>query len=168
MEGGGIQTEAHLPAAGEWGLVLVAVLVALAGWGIARQMYIAQPELPAAIAARAGPIYTMIREKYYVDELYELVVLRPFYALCRAFHSLDVWVVDGAVNGARHATIGLSHLSSFYDRWVVDLAVNGVGWFVRGSSFVLRRAQTGVVQNYAAAMVLGAFVLLGMYLIFAI
>ena len=103
-EGGGVETEAHYSASAEWGLVGIAVAVALAGWGIARQMYMAQPELPAAIAARAGPIYTMIREKYYVDELYELVVLRPFYALCRAFHSLDVWVVDGAVNGARHAT----------------------------------------------------------------
>ena len=48
----------------------------------------------------------------------------------------------------------------------MDLAVNGVGALVRGSSFVLRRAQTGLVQNYAAAMIFGSFVLLGIYLVF--
>ena len=163
--GGGVETATHYGAGAEWGFLGFAVLVALAGIGLARQMYIVRPELPAAVAARVGVLYRLIREKYYVDEFYEAVVLRPFYAGCRLFHWIDVWVVDGAVNGARHATVGLSHLSNVHDRWVVDLAVNAVGWSVRGSSWILRRAQTGMVQNYAAAMVLGSFILLGIYLI---
>ncbi len=156
----------HYGPAAEWGLVAIAVAVALAGIGLARQMYVTNTALPGAFTARAGALYRLVAGKYYVDEFYDLVVLRPFYALCDLYHWTDRWIVDGAVNGARNLTIGLSHVSSFNDRWVVDLAVNGVGAFVRGSSFILRRAQTGVVQNYAAAMVLGTFLLMGIYLIF--
>ena len=153
------------PAITEWAFMAIAIAVALAGIGLARQMYIIRPELPAAVAARAGALYRLVAGKYFVDELYGRIVLGPFYALCEVFRWLDMRVVDGAVNGVRHMTIGLSIASNVNDRWVVDLAVNGVGALIRGSAFVLRRVQTGVVQNYAAAMVLGTFMLLGIYLI---
>jgi len=165
-DGGGVEANAHYTPLAEWGFVFIAVMVALAGIGLARQMYINNPSMPAAFASRAGALYTLVAEKYYVDEFYELTVLRPFYGLCNLYHWIDRWIIDGAVNGVRNLTVGLSHVSNFNDRWVVDLAVNGVGAFVRGSSFILRRAQTGVVQNYAAAMVLGTFLLMGIYLIF--
>ena len=163
--GRGVATAHHFGVLSEWGLALFATLIAAAGIGLALQMYLYRPEMPAAFAARAGVLYRMVAGKYYVDELYDLVVLRPYAALCHLFQWLDRWVVDGAVNGARHLTMALSYLSSFGDRWGVDLAVNGVGALVRGSSFALRRLQTGVVQNYAAAMIFGTFVLLGIYLV---
>ena len=130
-------------------------------------MYIERPQLPAVFVARVGLLYPLVAGKYYVDELYEAVVLKPFYGWCAFFSWIDRTIVDGAVNGARHVTVGMSYVSSFIDRWVVDLGVNGVGAFVRAGSWVLRRAQTGVVQNYAAAMIFGSFVLLGIYLVYA-
>jgi NADH-quinone oxidoreductase subunit L len=166
-EGGGVEASKHFSAATEWGLVGIATLVALAGFWLARRMYILRPELPAAFAAGVGPIYPLVLGKYYVDELYEAVVLKPFYGWCHFFSWVDRRIVDGAVNGARHFTIALSYVSSFLDRWVVDLGVNGVGAFVKGGSWVLRRAQTGMVQNYAAAMIFGSFVLLGIYLVYS-
>jgi NADH-quinone oxidoreductase subunit L len=74
-----------------------------------------------------------------------------------------VYVVDGLVNGARHVTIGTSHLSHANDRWIVDGLVNLVGAVVGAAAALLRRLQTGVVQSYAAAMVFGIFVLLVLY-----
>ena len=165
--GGGVEAEAHVPPIAEGGLMVLATLIALAGIGLARQMYVNRPELPASVASRAGALYRLVAGKYYVDELYDWMILRPFSMLCNLFRWIDQWMVDGAVNGVRHMTMGLSHASNFNDRWVVDLAVNGAGALVRGSSFVLRRAQTGIVQNYAAAMILGSFLLLGIYLVFS-
>jgi NADH:ubiquinone oxidoreductase subunit 5 (subunit L)/multisubunit Na+/H+ antiporter MnhA subunit len=98
-----------------------------------------------------------------VDELYDFLLIRPFYALCRAARTFDVWIVDGSVNGVRHVTIGLSHVSDANDRWFVDGLVNLAGYTVRGASHVFRRVQTGVVQNYAVMMVFGVFLLLVIY-----
>jgi NADH-quinone oxidoreductase subunit L len=166
-EGGGIEASKHFSPIIEWGLVFLATLVAAAGIGLAYRMYMVRPETPAAFAASVGPLYALVAGKYYVDELYEAIVLKPFYGWCAFFSWLDRRVVDGAVNGARHFTVAFSYVSSFFDRWVVDLGVNGVGGFVKASSWVLRRAQTGIVQNYAAAMIFGSFVLLGIYLVYS-
>jgi NADH-quinone oxidoreductase subunit L len=164
--GGGVEGAAHLSAAAEWGLAGLALAVAIGGILLARRMYVARPKLPERVARSLGGLYRTVRDKYYVDEIYDAIIIRPYYAACWLFHWIDVWIVDGTVNGVRHVTIGLSHASNAYDRWVVDLAVNGVGWAVRGLFFVFRRAQTGFVQSYAAAMVLGSFLLLSIYLIF--
>jgi NADH-quinone oxidoreductase subunit L len=140
-----------------------AVGVALVGIWLATEVYRRREGLAERLASRFGPVYRMVRNLYWVDELYDAVIIRPFYALCRVSRAFDVWIVDGAVNGTRHVTLGLSHLSNANDRWIVDGAVNLVGWTVRGGSWLLRRIQTGMVQSYAAVMVLGLFVLLVIY-----
>jgi len=155
--------EAHASLALEWGLMALALLVAGGGILLARSMYKDREGVAEAWARRFGPLHTMVRNYYWVDELYELVVLRPFYAACRVSRAFDVYVVDGLVNGARHVTIGTSHLSHANDRWIVDGLVNLVGAVVGAAAALLRRLQTGVVQSYAAAMVFGIFVLLVLY-----
>src|SRR5262245_25759804 len=165
--GNGVEAMAHFSTIAEWGLVALAVLVAVGGIGLAYYLYRVRLNMPGSIAASIPPLYRLIANKYYVDELYDAIVLKPFYGWCAFFSWLDRRLVDGAVNGARHLTVALSYASNFVDRWVVDLGVNGVGAFVRGGSWVLRRAQTGLVQNYAAAMIFGSFVLLGIYLVYA-
>mgnify|MGYP001765316302 CR=1 FL=1 len=147
----------------ELGFMALAVAVALAGIWIATEIYRRREGLAERLSAALGPLYRMVRNLYWVDELYDAVLIRPFYALCHASRGFDARIVDGAVNGVRHVTIGLSHASNAHDRWIVDGAVNLVGHAVRGASWTFRRVQTGLVQSYAAAMVFGVFVLLVLY-----
>src|SRR5262245_55013274 len=156
----------HLPAAQEWGLIALAVAIAAGGAFLARSLYAnGGAGAPERIARASGPVYTLLARKYWVDELYDLVLLRPFYAACALFHRIDVLVVDGTVNGVRHATIFWSHISSAFDRWVVDLGVNAAGWTVRGFSRLTRAFQTGQVQQYATAMLFGAVLLLSLWIV---
>jgi NADH-quinone oxidoreductase subunit L len=153
----------HAGATVELGFMALAVCVALVGIWLATMVYRRREDLAPRLASGFGPVYRMVRNLYWVDELYDFLFIRPFYAASRFFAGFDRWVVDGAVNGVRHVTIGLSHVSNANDRWLVDGLVNLAGTTVRGASFVLRRIQTGVVQSYAAMMVFGVFLLLVIY-----
>ena len=139
----------------------IAAVMLLFGWAC----YERWPEIPARISERAGALYRVIVNKYYVDELYAAIVLRPYYALCRGVGVFDKWVVDGAVNAAGYFTLATSYTSVGFDTYIVDGLVNLAGYTVRGTSWVLRKLQTGVVQSYATAMILGIFVLVSVYLL---
>jgi NADH-quinone oxidoreductase subunit L len=147
----------------ELGLMAVALGGSLLGIALAHFMYRKRVGMAERLAASFGPLYRLVRNLYWVDELYELLVLRPFYALCRYARTFDVWIVDGTVNGVRHVTVVLSYVSYTFDQWVVDGLVNSTGETVRKTSRLLRRLQTGLVQSYAAAMVFGVFVLMVLY-----
>ena len=62
-------------------------------------------------------------------------------------------------------TLGSSYISTGFDVYIVDGLVNLSGYMVRGTSWVFRALQTGFVQSYATAMVLGIFILVSVYLI---
>jgi len=162
-EGAGEAAAEHAGAGVELGFMALAVGIALVGIALATVVYRRREDLAAKLASSFGPAYRLVRNLYWVDELYDFILIRPFYALCRAARTFDGSIVDGAVNGVRHVTIGLSHVSNANDRWIVDGLVNLAGYSVRGASHVLRRVQTGVVQNYAMMMVFGVFVLLVIY-----
>jgi len=124
---------AHHGAGLEWGLIGVALAVAAfglwLGWTIYRREGRAE-----TIAKRSGPVYVLLRNLYWVDEFYELVLIRPFYALSRWFRAFDRWVVDGLVNAT------------------------GVTAEITGQ--VIKLFQTGVVRNYALMFLLGVVAVL--------
>jgi NADH-quinone oxidoreductase subunit L len=146
----------------ELGLMPLAVGAAVAGLWVAISIY-RREGLADRLASAIGPFYRLVRNLYWVDELYDLVILRPFYAICRGFRRFDEGTVDGAVHAVRDVTLGASQASDLGDRKIVDGAVNLTGRSVGALSRVLRRAQTGLVQNYAAVMVFGLFVLIVLY-----
>ncbi len=86
-----------------------------------------------------GLLYRLSFNKYYVDEIYDLVLVRPFTACSRFF-------------------------AEFIDPWVIDGIVNGVAAITRGLSQVWRGIQTGNVQHYAAGLLVGALALLAYFL----
>ncbi len=151
-------------AAAEYGLMALAVVLGagmlLFGWNL----YNKHPERAAAWRGRFAGVHNVLKNKYWVDELYDAVLIQPFYQLCRIAAWLDVKVVDGAVNAVRNVTVGTSYFSVFWDTWIVDGLVNLVGRVFMGSSSVLRRLQTGLTQSYASAMVLGVFVMICIYM----
>ncbi len=153
---GGIAWELpHAPVLLEWALILLSVGVAVAGLVVARRFYFDDPgwTRPRALAARYPRAYRLVENRYWVDELYQATAVRGTLLLAGAFAWFDIHVVDGLVNGIRHVTVVLFGWGSAqFDRWVVDGAVNGVGWSAQRGSTLLRRLQTGLVQNYALIM----------------
>jgi NADH-quinone oxidoreductase subunit L len=82
----------------------------------------------------------------------------------RGLWAFDLGVVDGAVNGSGWITRLSAWASHMVDKYVVDGLVNLVGWLAGEGSYVLRRVQTGLIQNYALLMVFGVCAFLTLYL----
>ena len=125
-------------------LLLVGAGVGAAGIWLAYRWYVADPSAPARFVARIpfglGPgMYAASVNKYYIDDIYQLVFARGGVLLAEAFWWFDAKVIDGAVNGA--ATLA-----------------QGVG---RG----LRRSQTGRVENYGLGMAAGLILVLILYVV---
>jgi NADH-quinone oxidoreductase subunit L len=146
-------------------LMALSLALALGGMALGWLFYERRPQIPGWIAARARFVYRLVFNAYYVDALYGTIVLAPYFRLCRAAAWIDRWVVDGAVNAAGWLTLGTSYGSVGFDTFVVDGLVNVTGRAVRAGSRALRVMQTGAVQSYATAMVLGIFVLVSVYLL---
>jgi NADH-quinone oxidoreductase subunit L len=127
------QGEAH-SASSEGLLMAAALAVALAGIGLAFAMYQMNRGSAERLAGTFRPVYVLWRNLYWVDELYEAVVLRPFYALSRWFAAFDRWVVDGLVN------------------------VSGILVDITGQ--LLKLFQTGYVRNYALLFLMGVVAIL--------
>ncbi|WP_235925553.1 NADH-quinone oxidoreductase subunit L [Pontibacter burrus] len=125
----------HLDHATEWILMGVSVAVALVAAGIAYTMYVSKKQVPAAEGERLAPVHNLVYNKYYIDELYNAIIVRPVMWLSSVFHKVfDVVIVDGIVNG--------------------------VAKFVMLSSRTLRFAQSGVIGFYILVMVLSIALIL--------
>ncbi|NBB72874.1 MAG: NADH-quinone oxidoreductase subunit L [Bacteroidetes bacterium] len=131
---------AHVPLALEWGLIALGSLIAIGGVAWAWRSYSAHGvAYDDRLQARLGSLYDWWQGKYYWDEAYDRTVVRP--------------LLEGSRQGLWP-----------FDDYVVDGAVNGVARLAQGASGVLRRLQTGVVQNYALAIVLGVVLVIGLML----
>jgi NADH-quinone oxidoreductase subunit L len=164
-EGAKGTAEGAMSNAGELGLMFFSVLIAAAGILAARHFYLQNPELPGRLAARWRGAHSLLYNKYFVDELYGATAIRGTFAAARGLFTFDRRVVDGAVNGSAWLTQIASWLSHMIDKYVVDGAVNLVAWTAGRGSFLVRRIQTGLVQNYALLMVLGIFAFLTVFLL---
>jgi NADH-quinone oxidoreductase subunit L len=122
-----------------WALMVVSVVASLAGLTVAWQLYVRGRADVAKIGVPQSGLHRLLLDKYYVDELYDRLFVRPLFALSRwCAETLDQGVIDGAVNGVAAALQGLAAR--------------------------LRRYQTGFVMNYALSMLVGVVALLGWFL----
>jgi NADH-quinone oxidoreductase subunit L len=131
----------HSPLGG--GEVLWAVLAfVLAGAVILITSRVLGPRrvVPAAEALPAQGFRRVLLNKWYVDEIYDALVVRPVLSLSRAF-----W--------------------RFIDQAIVDGAVNGVGYASRAFGWVGSRLQTGQINTYAFAVVIGTLLLLALVIL---
>jgi len=148
----------------EYGLMFLSSALAVLTLWYGYRLYDKRPEKAAAFKARFAGAYNVLKNKYWVDEIYDAGLIQNFYRLCRGALSVDTRVVDGAVHLVRNVTVGTSYLSVFWDTWVVDGLVNLTGRTIRGASGLLRLLQTGLAQFYASVMVFGLFVLICFYM----
>jgi len=127
---------AALPQGVEAGFALVSVLVALIGIYVAYRFYVAKPSAAGDLARRLAGVYRLLKNKYYVDEAYDVVVVRPVAAASKdiLWQGVDVGIIDGAVNGTADT--------------------------IRGSAGLLKHLQNGLIRSYAAWILAGAVALL--------
>jgi NADH:ubiquinone oxidoreductase subunit 5 (subunit L)/multisubunit Na+/H+ antiporter MnhA subunit len=119
------------------GLALVSVASGVLGIAIGYSMYVRHRPDPAAVSRAAGPVYRLLVNKYFIDDLYDRRIVDAFRAAFGAMWAFDIHVIDGLAN-----RLG----------WLAALAGGG-----------LRRAQTGIVGNYALTIVVGLLVILVAY-----
>jgi NADH-quinone oxidoreductase subunit L len=161
VEGGA----AEMSTAGELGLMAFSVLIGLVGIAVAYRFYVQSPAIAARLKERLAGPHRVLTNKYYVDELYGATVIRGTMGSADGLWAFDRTVVDGAVNGSGWLTIFASWISSLIDKYIVDGLVNLVGSILQESSFVFRRLQTGLIQNYALLMLFGVFAFVSLYLL---
>jgi NADH-quinone oxidoreductase subunit L len=113
-------------------LMLISVAFGLLGIGIAYLMYVARPALADSLVSGFKGLYTLVYNKYFVDEVYDATVIKPVVEGSRVvlWRGMDVGVIDGAANGI--ATVS------------------------RNIGGVLRLLQSGNIRSYAAWVVLGS------------
>jgi NADH-quinone oxidoreductase subunit L len=124
----------------EYTLMLSSIIAAGIGIYFAYNFYIVHPDRPKQLAERFNDIYTVLINKYYIDEFYNLVIVRPTISIGLFFWKIgDVRGVDAFANG----------LAGFF------------GWFSSKFRFI----QTGMVRNYALLFVIGVLFIMGFVLL---
>jgi len=94
----------------DFGLMAIASGAGLLGILLAYVMYVARPGIPDAIASNLRGLYTLVYNKYFVDEIYDAAVVKPVVGGSRLllWKGMDAGIIDGMVNGvgARAKSIG--------------------------------------------------------------
>ena len=145
----------------EIGMAALSVGIALIGFFIAYSMYYKKSDLADRLSAQYQTAYQTLLNKYYVDELYDLLFVDRAKDTGTRLWQFDADYVDGAVNGSAWVTVRSADGSGWWDHWIVDGAVRFIGGFVKTFSWPVRLIQTGYVQNYALVMTLGVLILIG-------
>ncbi|HLJ90113.1 MAG TPA: NADH-quinone oxidoreductase subunit L [Candidatus Angelobacter sp.] len=109
----------------------ISIVVALTGIFLAWLLYLKRPELPGRITARVRGLYTLVLNKYYVDESYGALFVKPLLAI-------STYVLWKGV-----------------DQGVIDGTVNGAGSISKGIGGGMRKMQSGNIRSYAAWIAIG-------------
>jgi NADH-quinone oxidoreductase subunit L len=116
----------------ELGLAAISVLIALGGLFVAYTFYYKKPGTAASYAKRMPALYSLIENKFYIDEIYSALIITPLLMFSRIF--LGGLIDGGVVNGSGAAA----------------------GATTRGLSSLVRRVQSGNIRSYAGWLAIGA------------
>ncbi len=132
--------EHHLEHTTEWMLMGIATAAALFSIGMAYNMYVNKKDIPEADEALSG-FTKWVANKFYVDELYDTIIVRPLKVMSEIFFVL-------------------------VDKLIIDLFVNATAWIVGFTGRTFRLIQTGNTGFYIFAMVISMMVLLFFQLVY--
>jgi NADH-quinone oxidoreductase subunit L len=138
---------------------IIGVSAGAVGWLVARFLYLnGRSSVPAQLLLRYKRAWTIVYNKYYVDEIYDATVVRGSLVLARILSWIDSRLVDGVVNLAGEVTRLFANLDGAIDKYIVDGAVNLVANSTIAAGRSLRRVQTGRIQTYLYGALAGALV----------
>ncbi|MBM4387196.1 MAG: hypothetical protein FJ088_05620 [Deltaproteobacteria bacterium] len=139
--------------AGEYTLMALAVVVALAGIFAAFRIYYNRYLSPDDEAKRYGTgFHKLLFNKYFVDEIYGAFLIRPFLKLSEVARLFDKWVIDGIVNAAGYLTKIFAFINGAIDKHFVDGLVNLLAGITLSAGRRVRRIQSGRVQSYVLVL----------------
>ena len=117
--------------------MVISVIFGLSGIALAWLMYVEKPALAESVQTASGPLYTIVSNKYFIDEIYGAVIVKP------------IQVVSNYV------------LWKGVDESLIDKgAVNGIGHLIRGWGNLFRRIQSGSIRNYATWVLAGSLIVI--------
>ena len=125
----------------EWMVMGLSILVGIVGILFAAFMYFRETDLPKRLGSIFAFPYKILWNKYYVDEIYGYIIIKP-----------TIWI-------AKNIIVGIT------DGKIIEGIVNGLPKGIGFFAGQLKKTVTGVVQNYAAVMVFGLFIILIMTLV---
>ncbi len=117
--------------------MIISASLGILGILLAAVVYWWRPALAASAQTAAGPLYTLVAKKYYVDEFYSAAVVKPLEGISRFI--LWKWVDDQLINSA---------------------LVNGFGRLVRSGGSLVRQLQSGSIRNYATWILAGSLLVI--------
>jgi NADH-quinone oxidoreductase subunit L len=132
-------TEAPEPQTGHSTELLftgISVVTALCGFGLAWFLYYKNPEMPARIATSLNGFYTTVVHKYYVDEIYAAIFVRP---LLRGsteilWHGVDQNIIDAALDGSADGALEVSDTARHMQSGNIR---SYAGWIAAGAALVI-------------------------------
>jgi NADH-quinone oxidoreductase subunit L len=121
-------------------LAAVAVAASLTGFLVAWWFYLRRADVPERLSRSVRGLYVLLVNKYYVDEIYSAVIVRPlvWFSTRVLWYGVDEGVIDGSVNGIAQGTQAIGER--------------------------VRRVQSGNTRSYAAWVVVGAVLVIGLLL----
>ena len=129
-------------------VMLMAIVAGLGGLAAGFFVFLGPASLLARLKRPFGGFELAFANKFWFDELYRVVLLKPAYGVARLFAWTDAHGVDGLVNAAGRGGVTGSRISGATDRIVVDGAVNGTGYTLRGVGGLFTWMQGGRVRAY--------------------
>ncbi|HVP68536.1 MAG TPA: NADH-quinone oxidoreductase subunit L [Anaeromyxobacteraceae bacterium] len=139
----------------------IGVAAAVVGWFFARLLFKdGRSAVPAELKKRFFGIWTVVYNKYYVDEGYQAIIVRPSLFLARFLFWFDQHVVDWLVNFAGWLGRLVANIDGAIDTYVVDGAVNAVAGITGEAGRALRRIETGRITTYLYGLTFGSLLVL--------
>ena len=138
-------------------VALTAVGTALSGFALAAMMYGLGFLSPQEVRAQFSGIYTFLLNKWWFDELYEWLFVKPAHVIARIMSAFDRRWIDGFI----HAIAGFVKVFArvwdrIVDQGIIDGVINSCARWCHGIGLSLRAVQTGKIRQYVMFIVLGA------------
>jgi NADH-quinone oxidoreductase subunit L len=155
-----------------WSVAIISTILALLGIWISWLIYGRNPlkaGQPDPLKERLGPVFTGMENKWYVDELYQAIIITPFVKSSQFLADVIDWrfwhdwfhetVIVGTYNWVSHIV-----LNRYADQRGIDAFANGLATVTQWLSATMRKVQNGFVRSYALSVLLGVVLIVG-YLI---
>ncbi len=146
----------------------VSVAVALGGLLIGWLVYVRRPLAagqPDPLRSFLGPLYTLLENKYYIDELYDLIFVRPaqWFAEKVVYLFIDRGIIDGFLHSVARTMEWIAFRNKDFDTFIVNGGADDLAQGIGNLGAAFRHLQSGRVQQYLAVAVAGTLVLAGVF-----
>ena len=150
--------DVHVKATG------IAFGTALAGLLMATMFYGLRYLNPADASTQFAPIHRFLLNKWWFDELYDMMFVRPTLIVSRVAAGFDKRWIDGLVDGTARLVCRFSNAWDYViDRIMVDGLANLIARWTYSVGLSMRRVQTGKLRQYVLFIVVGVFILWAVY-----